>query len=191
MSWYNEGMSEVEPLEPHIYSQMPALNFCSRCGAALEDRLAFGRVRRVCPTCGLIAFRDHKIAAALLIEDDTGRVLLVRRAWAPMQGYWSLPAGFVDYDEAPADAAIRECREETGLEATITGLLDVIAGREHPRGADLLILYRGHINGGTLAPHDDAAEVGFFAPGTLPPLAFRATHRALEYWRASHTESAL
>lgn len=170
----------------HETSQTLMLNFCPRCGHALEDRLAFGRERRACPACGLIVFRDHKVAAALLVEDAQGRVLLVRRAWKPMQGYWSLPAGFVDDDEDPAAAALRECREETGLEAEITALLDVIAGREHPRGADLVILYRGRVNGGELAPHDDAAEARYFAATELPPLAFRATRRALEHWQAGH-----
>ncbi len=165
-------------------SQVLELNFCPRCGHALEDREVFGRVRRCCPSCGLVVFRDHKVAAALLVEDSAGRVLLVRRAWNPMQGYWSLPAGFVEIDEDPADTAVRECREETGLETQVTELLQVIAGREHPRGADLVIVYRGVCVGGTLVPADDAAEAGFFSSDKFPPLAFRATHQALAQWLA-------
>jgi ADP-ribose pyrophosphatase YjhB (NUDIX family) len=165
-------------------SQLLELNFCPRCGQALEDRVAFGRVRRCCPACGLVVFRDHKVAAALLVADSAGRVLLVRRAWNPMQGYWSLPAGFVEIDEDPADAAVRECREETGLETRVTGVWQVIAGREHARGADLVIVYRGALAGGTLVPADDAAEAGFFPLDALPPLAFRATHQALAQWLA-------
>ena len=102
-------------IEPHKVSQTLELNFCPRCGQALEDAFVFGRVRRVCPACGLVVFRDHKVAAAALVEDAAGRVLLVRRAWDPQRGYWSLPAGFVDEDESPPEAALRECREETGL----------------------------------------------------------------------------
>jgi len=165
------------------------LNFCPHCGQPLTDRAAFGRLRRFCVNCQRVIFREHKVAAALVVTDDAGRVLLVQRAWNPMQGYWSLPAGFVDEDEAPAAAAIRECHEETGLEAEVTALLDVIAGREHPHGADVVIVYQGRSIGGTLTPADDATDAAFFAPEALPPLAFRATRQALARWRRHHETS--
>jgi len=174
---------ELPEIDPHTVSQQLELNFCPRCGHALEDMRAFGRVRRVCPACGLVVFREHKVAAALLLANEAGQVLLVRRAWGPKQGYWSLPAGFVDDDESPEAAAIREVREETGLEVADVTLLTLIAGREHERGADIVVVYRGRIVGGTLAARDDAAEAGFFPPDALPPLAFRATHEALARWR--------
>ncbi|MDY6875028.1 MAG: NUDIX domain-containing protein [Chloroflexota bacterium] len=160
------------------------LNYCPRCGHALEDREAFGRVRRLCPACGLIVFRDHKVAAGVIVEHE-GKLLLVHRAVSPRKGLWSFPAGFVEFDEDPAEAAVRECREETGLEVEIAGLLDVIAGREHERGADIVIVYCARLVGGELAASDDADEAGFFALGELPPLAFRATQVALNRWRDS------
>ncbi len=169
----------------HVGSSVhgPALAYCPTCGTALEDRQAFGRMRRYCPRCERIVFREHKVAAGLLITDEADRILLVRRAWEPQQGLWSLPAGFVDADESPAEAAVRECHEETGFDAEILGLVDVISGREHARGADIVIVYRGHIVGGSLGAADDAAEAGFFAAGDLPPLAFEATRRAVSYWQ--------
>ena len=176
--------NKAQAFDPHKISQHLELNFCPRCGEALEDAEAFGRMRRVCPACGLVAFRDPKVAAALLLLDDGGRVLLVQRAWNPAQGRWSLPAGFVDYDEAPEAAAARECREETGLHVTVTDLLTVISGREHPHGADIVIVYRGQIVEGTLAPGDDAADAAFFPLEALPPLAFRATREALGHYRS-------
>ncbi len=163
----------------------PALNFCPQCGTSLQDRYAFGKMRRYCPSCDRLVFREHKVAAGLLVTDAAGRVLLVRRALSPQQGQWSLPAGFVDFGESPAAAAIRECREETGLIAEIQGLVEVIAGREHEHGADIVIIYRGCITGGILAAADDATEASFFAADEVPPLAFEATRKALEYWRAS------
>jgi len=165
-------------------SQTLELNYCPRCGHALEDREAFGHVRRVCPACELIVFRDHKVAAGVLVEHE-GRLLLVRRRMNPRAGMWTFPAGFVEFDEDPAVAAVRECREETGLEVEVTGLLDVIARREHERGADIVIIYCARLVGGEPVAADDVDRVAFFAPDELPPLAFRATRAALDKWRDS------
>ncbi len=171
---------------PHKHSQKVELNYCPRCGHALEDAMAFGKMRRVCPACGLVVFRDHKVAAGVAVEDEEGRLLLVKRAWKPKQGLWSLPAGFVDDDEAPEATAIRECREETGLEIERLRLLTVISGREHARGADIVIIYHARIAGGELAANDDAAEAAFFPLDDLPPLAFRATEAAVALLRERH-----
>ena len=177
-------MTSEQNHHAHDSENRHVLNFCPHCGAELTSREAFGRTRRYCPRCERIIFRQHKIAAGLLLTDDAGRVLLVQRAWRPHRGDWTLPAGFVDYDEAPIDAAIRETREETGLEAEVSGIVDVVAGREHPHGADIVIVYRGRITGGELIAGDDATAARFFAPNALPTLAFQATSRALECWRA-------
>ncbi len=162
------------------------MNYCPQCGHALEDRFAFGKMRRACPACDIVYFQDPKVAAAVLVERG-GQVLLVRRSIAPEQGKWSLPAGFVDAEEDPRQAAGRECLEETGLEVTITGLFDVLYGREHPRGASILIVYTARIIGGTLQAQDDADAVAFFDPADLPPLAFTTTQAILEKWRTGHT----
>ncbi len=159
----------------------PDLNYCPTCGHTLEDREAFGRVRRACPACDRIIFADLKVAAGVLVERE-GKVLLVRRRMGLRQGAWSFPAGFVEFDEHPAETAVRECREETGLEVEVTGLLDVI-GPEPQGAANITIVYRARIVGGALQAGDDADEVGFFAPEALPPLAFRATEIALAKWQ--------
>jgi len=123
-------------------------------------------------------FADPKVAVAVLVEKE-GQVLLTRRVYDPERGKWSLPAGFMDAFENPELAAERECLEETGLSVKVTGLLDVLGGREHPNGADVFILYRAEIVGGTLNAGDDADQVGFFARDQLPPLAFKTTRKAL------------
>ncbi len=157
--------------------------YCIECGTQMEPRFAFGRHRPVCPACGHVDFRDPKVAAAVLVEQD-GRVLLVRRVNDPQQGKWSLPAGFVDAEEDPAAAAARECREETGLTVEVRGLVDVLFGREHPRGASIVIVYRAAVQGGSLRAGDDADGAAFFRSRELPDLAFDATRRVLDRWAA-------
>jgi 8-oxo-dGTP diphosphatase len=148
----------------------------------MEIRVAFGRPRPVCPACGRIHFRDPKVAAAAFVQRQ-GRILLVRRGNVPEMGKWTLPAGFVDADEDPAAAAVRECWEETGLRVRVSELMDVIHSPEYEHGASIVILYRAEIESGDLRAGDDAAEVGFFDPQNLPPTAFAATRRALSAWR--------
>lgn len=139
----------------------------------------FGHVRPVCPQCGWIHFQDPKVAAAVLIEQD-GRVLLVRRVNEPFRGMWTLPAGFVNGGENPAEAAERECLEETGLSVRTTRVLEVISGREHERGADFIIVYLAEVLGGEISAADDADAVEWFEREHLPPLAFRATQQVLQ-----------
>ena len=135
----------------------------------------------MCPACGWIHFLDPKVAAAVVLARE-GKILLVRRAVEPEQGKWTLPAGFVEADEDPAEAARRECREETGLQVELLGLLDVIHGKEHSRGASIVIVYEGKILGGEIQPRDDVDAVTFFELGALPALAFEATRVAIESW---------
>ena len=78
--------------------------------------------------------------------------MLVRRVNDPQRGLWTLPAGFVDAGEDPVRAIERECLEETGLHVQVLGLLDVLAGQEHSRGAHILIVYRVSVLSGTARP---------------------------------------
>jgi ADP-ribose pyrophosphatase YjhB (NUDIX family) len=154
------------------------VKYCPRCGTPLGRGVEFGRDRPRCPNCGWIYFADPKVAAAVLLRKES-RVLLVRRVNEPFRGGWTLPAGFVDADEDPARAAERECLEETGLTVRATSVLQVIAGREHPRGADFIIVYAGEIISGEARPGDDADQVEWFDRRQLPNLAFRATETVL------------
>jgi 8-oxo-dGTP diphosphatase len=157
---------------------MRQVKFCMRCGGEVNHVEKFGKVRPVCPHCGFIYFQDPKVAAAVLIEQDS-RVLLVRRVNEPHRGLWTLPAGFVNAGEDPAEAAARECLEETGLIVKIKNVLDVIAGREHERGADFIIVYSAIVISGEMYPADDADAVEWFERNHLPQLAFRATQKVL------------
>ena len=155
------------------------VNYCPRCGTPITLENKFGKIRPVCPSCRWIYFADPKVAAAVLVEQG-GRALLVQRANEPFRGLWTLPAGFVDADEDPASAAARECEEETSLKVRVTRVLDVIAGREHERGADFVIVYAADVESGDLHAGDDAGDARWFEMSNLPPLAFKATKKILK-----------
>ena len=152
--------------------------FCPRCATQLSREERFGKIRPVCPQCGWIHFVDPKVAAAVLVTQDD-RVLLVRRVNEPFRGMWTLPAGFVNGGEDPAEAAERGCLEETGLSVRVTRVHEIISGREHARGADFVIVYQAEVLGGELMASDDADAVEWFDRNDLPPLAFLATRKVL------------
>lgn len=162
------------------------IKFCTQCGQAVEERPVYGRLRPVCPACQHIHFVDPKVAAAVLIERD-GKVLLTRRAGDPQKGLWVTPGGYVDYDEDPRRAAVRECEEETGLRVELLELIDVVSsvGSAGPQagGASIVIFFRARVLGGELHAGDDADQVGWFGPDDLPQLAFEPTQTVLGWWR--------
>jgi 8-oxo-dGTP diphosphatase len=94
-------------------------------------------------------------------------VLLIRRAKPPRQGEWSLPGGRIEWGEAAAAAALRELREETGVEAELTGLLDVIDGLFPGNdgalaGHYVLVDYAARWLSGEPCAGDDALEARFW-----------------------------
>jgi 8-oxo-dGTP diphosphatase len=108
------------------------------------------------PAAGIVCFRGDA-------------VLLIRRAAPPLEGQWSLPGGRIEWGERAEDAALRELKEETGVEAEIIGLIDVVNGVFGERHY-VLIDYAARWIAGEPAPGDDAAEARFFAPTELESL---------------------
>lgn len=91
-------------------------------------------------------------------------VLLIRRGTPPRQGEWSLPGGRIEPGERVVDAALRELREETGVEARITGLVDVVDGLFPEAGRHyVLIDYAAEWVSGEPVAGDDALEARFVA----------------------------
>ena len=126
------------------------------------------------------------MAVAALVGDEE-RILLVRRAAPPRIGYWALPAGYMDADELPEEAAAREIAEETGLTVRLLGFHAVapLAGWSERRG--ILLVYRAEPVAGVVAAGDDVTDARWFAANELPwdELAFESTGQFLHEWLAS------
>ncbi len=116
------------------------------------------------------------IAAAGIVCLRGDDVLLVRRGAPPLQGNWSLPGGRLKWGERACDAALRELREETGCEAELAGLVDVVdavfADQVGESGARhyVLIDYAARWLSGEPTPGDDARAARFFSPTEIAEL---------------------
>lgn len=149
---------------------------CPKCGHELIIRFQDGRDRKVCEKCGFIYYKNPTPAAAVvLVEND--QVLLVKRKYEPKAGYWSLPAGFVEYDETPEQAAVRETKEETGITTSIHKLLDVTGTCDDHNSNIVLVIYEVKKLGGILRPGDDAIDAKFFRLDQIPENMAFSSHR--------------
>ena len=110
-----------------------------------------------------------------IVRDDAERVLFIRRA---DDGRWGLPAGGVDPGESPAEAVVREVREETGLTVRVARVAGVFGGagyrHRYPNGDEaewVVAVFECDVLGGELTPLDgEALELRYFAPEDAPTL---------------------
>jgi 8-oxo-dGTP diphosphatase len=154
--------------------------FCQQCGNPTVEQMVEDRLRPVCPSCGAVTYLDPKLAVAVIVEHD-GLILLGRRAEGAREaGKWSFPAGFVERGEQVEDAAVREVREEVGLDVELDRLLGLFSSTGE---AVVLAVYSSNLVGGNLHPADDLDQAGWFRPDELPELAFPHDTRILDIWR--------
>lgn len=146
-------------------------SYCPKCGSRLENKIVEGRERFFCSSCDQVIWRNPKPAAGVLLENDSGEILLIKRGNWPNIGTWSIPAGFIERDERPVNAAARELEEETSLrvEAADLDLLDNLMV-EHPDGKHVIVIvFRADITDieGELSAGDDAEEAKFWKPDEI------------------------
>ena len=106
-------------------------------------------------------------------EDRQLKVLLVRRGAEPFKGSWAFPGGFLRINETAEEGALRELREETGLEAAAIGELGVFSDlHRDPRERVVTIAYYALVKPSEVIGGDDADDAGWFSVDALPELAF-------------------
>jgi len=159
--------------------------FCLQCGTRLRRIREAGRTRPVlrCSRCGWIHWNNPAPTASVLIL-RRGRVLLVRRAFAPARGLWDSPGGFIEVGETAEQAARREAREELGIGVRLERVLGIypdVYGPERRPSLNIYYVARMLGDGSAVRAGDDAAAVAWFPLSALPRrMAFRNNRLALQ-----------
>ncbi|MFD0074498.1 NUDIX domain-containing protein [Streptomyces sp. NPDC127166] len=121
------------------------------------------------------------VAASAVVTDDRGRILLQRRRDNDL---WALPGGGMDMSDSLPGTAVREVKEETGLDVEITGLVGtytdprhVIAYSDGEVRRQFNVCFRARVVGGSLAISDESTELRFVDPSELAALPMHHTQR--------------
>lgn len=142
------------------------------------------RERLVCSDCGHIAYENPKVVVGAIIVSD-GAVLMCRRAIEPRRGFWTLPAGYLEYGETVEEGARREAWEEARAEIELDGILAVFS---ISRIGQVQVIYRARFRGEpAYAVGEESLDVALFQPERIPlaDIAFPSVRWALDAWRAT------
>lgn len=176
-------MREVSNI--HAHDESHTYQFCPRCSGALERRRLKPAEpeRPVCARCGFVLYLDPKIAVGTIIKTASERLVLVRRAIDPGYGQWVFPGGYVDRGELLTSAAVREAREECGLDVRLEGLVNIYS---YAGKAPVIVVYAASVIGGTLCPDEECIETAEFDTASIPwdQLAFPSTREGLHDYLA-------
>jgi ADP-ribose pyrophosphatase YjhB (NUDIX family) len=155
------------------------MKFCSDCGAAVDQQIPAGddRLRYVCVSCETIHYSNPRVIVGCLPEHE-GRVLLCKRAIAPREGYWTLPAGFMENGETTVQGAARETWEEARArvcDQQLYRLFDV------PNINQVYMFYRAGIEDGEFGVGPESTEVQLFTQDEIPwrEIAFPVVYHTL------------
>ena len=157
--------------------------FCPMCGRHLEQKILDHQPRRACPSCGYIHFRNPAPTVSLLIIQED-RVLLGIRPENPGRDSWATPSGYIEFGEDFLTTAVRETKEETGLDVAITAILNVTDSFFPPNQHFFNIYLLAQVSGGTLLPGDDMGELRWYPLcGPFPDMAFQEDIDMIDWYR--------
>lgn len=156
------------------------MKFCSHCSATLVLRIPEGDTlpRFICSTCHTIHYQNPKMIVGCIPEWQD-QILLCRRAIAPKQGKWTVPAGFMENHETLAHAAARETLEEANARVEIG---DLYAVYNLPHISQVYLLFQARLLDMDFSPGIESLEVRLFDEHEIPwdDIAFRVIHDPLK-----------
>ncbi len=143
------------------------MNYCSHCGSAdIQFQIPPGdnRPRYVCLDCDTIHYQNpNMVVGCLPVWQD--QILLCRRAIEPRKGFWNLPAGYLENGETVEEGALRETREEAGVEADLVRLHTVY---NLPEVNQVYLFFLAELSSPTFDGGPESLEVALFRGEEIP-----------------------
>jgi 8-oxo-dGTP diphosphatase len=157
---------------------------CPFCGGTLRRVEPGHRPRPTCPGCGFVQHRNPAPTVSVLVVEGE-RVLLGKRGGPPGQGTWSLPSGYVEYEDDFLTTAILEAKEETGLDVEVESVINVVSSFVTPRFHFLGVYVVARVVSGELQAGDDLEAAEWFPlSGPLPDMGFEEDVAIIELYRS-------
>lgn len=168
---------------PDFYFPAPRLsNYCGQCGSRISRRIPPGdsRERDLCESCGAIHYQNPRLVVGTLPVWD-GKILLCLRAIEPRARTWTLPAGFMELSETTAQGAMRETREEAGVEVVMGDLYTVI---DVPHVDQIHVYFLAQAVNGEVDPGPESLDARYYKPDEIPwdNLSFRSVSTTLKHY---------
>ena len=105
--------------------------FCYQCAKPLSYNNINSNCIPYCSNCEKYFYSDPKLVVVVLVEHNN-KLVLIKRSFEPALGRWSFPSGYVNKGEKVEKAAIREVKEETGLDINIKEFIGLYSSDENP-----------------------------------------------------------
>jgi len=161
---------------------------CPKCGKKADKESSFIK----CTGCGKSTYL-HSFSTGSIFVIKGGKVMMAKRADEPLKGAWDIPGGFLHYGEDPRVGAIRELKEETGLDVKIIDILGIYMDEYMHQGETLPTLncmYIGEIKSGKQKPSDDVSELKWLnIKKSVPNVGFSMVQKGLKDLKKWHEEN--
>jgi 8-oxo-dGTP diphosphatase len=146
--------------------------FCPACQGKLTPMIEDNNHLMYCRECGGKYYSNPLPSAVALVREAKGGILLVKRGVEPGIGKWALPSGFIEENETPEQAVVRELLEETGIQGRVRRLVGVYTEPTKLYGNVLLIAYELTVAAGKVMAGSDCRDAKFYPVDRLPDIPF-------------------
>jgi NAD+ diphosphatase len=160
---------------------MPLIKYCPFCGKMLSTRVVEGKTYTACsdPSCSYVHWDNPLVVVAALVEYGEKVIFARNKAWP--ENMFGLITGFLEKNESPEQAVLREVKEELGLGGTIKELIGLYSFFQKNQ---LIIAYAIEASGDIITG-EELAEVKIVEPERIKPWAF-GTGPAVSDWLKKH-----